>query len=84
MRTITLNDGTVFHVSDCGAADGHLWITITDDITMSEAVSVFCDDEKTSLIHHAFGENDLVDFVGYTELVRIDHINGMTITLKKG
>lgn len=85
MRTIKLNNGTVLNVSDCGAADGILWIRLTEPISITKAALTFSDSANTSVIHHEYGDNDKVDFVGYTELVSLQkQSEGTLIAMKKG
>lgn len=83
MRTITMNNGRTFVVSSCGDADGFLWITLEENMTMAEVAEVFGNAENTKKIHHEYGGNDKVDYEGFTNLIRVETWGKTTITLKK-
>lgn len=72
MRTITMADGTAYHCTRCGAADGFLWLDIEDyDGSIVDAAVLFSDAEKTKSIKHEWDGNDKEEYDGYTELVRV-------------
>lgn len=83
MRTITLQNGTQFAVSQCGAADGFLWLTMEGYAgTFMDAALLFSDAAATGSIFHSYDGNDETTFVGYTELVRVEVLNGeLRVTL---
>ena len=84
MRTITLADGTVFEVTECGAYDGKLWITTTAELDFITGVTVFGDAEKTITITHDYDGNDHVIFEGYTILKQASVLEGgFTVVLEK-
>ena len=84
MRTITLADGTVFEVTECGAYGGKLWITLAEAIDFLTGVTVFGDADKTITITHDFDGNDHVIFEGYTILKQASVLEGgFSVVLQK-
>ena len=86
MRTITLNDGTVYTVTMCGASGGLLWITIANyPLGMADAAVTFSDTERIKSIKHEAGENDHATYDGYTRLhsLQMDAEGGLTVALMK-
>lgn len=84
MRTITLADGTVFEVTECGAYGDKLWITTAEELDFLTGVTVFGDAEKTITITHDFDGNDHVIFEGYTILKQASVLEGgFSVVLQK-
>ena len=84
MRKITLADGTVYEVTECGAYGGKLWITLAESIDFLTGVTVFGDAAKTIIITHDFDGNDHVIFEGYTILKQASVLEGgFSVVLRK-
>lgn len=84
MRTITLADGTVYEVTECGAYKGTLYITLTETLDFLTGVTIFGDAAKTIIITHDFDGNDHVIFEGYTTLKQASVLEGgFSVVLQK-
>lgn len=72
MRNIRLNDGSVWPVDRCAAANGLLYLRLTaPGITILTAAQAFDDPEKTARIEHYFDGTDTDRHVyeGLTRLI---------------
>ena len=78
---MTLNDGSEHRVTMCGAAEGVLWIYLVNS-TMQEALPIFSDPEKTSVIT-AYGD---VVHENYITLIHlsVEQDGLVRIALRKG
>ncbi len=79
MRTITTNDGKVWEVTRCGAADGMLWIELAADAwndTVTAAATYWGKSKVTKVIRHDWDGNDQVAYNGYTTLRRVGDLGG--------
>ncbi len=84
MRKIVLANGEQHEVVFCGAADGYLWLDITDIATPEEAERVFGDPRALDVIDHDWDGNDRVTYQGYTALIQADAIPcGVRIVLAR-
>ena len=84
MRKIVLANGERHEVAFCGAADGYLWLDITDITTLEEAERAFSDPRALEAIDHDWDGNDRVTYQGYTALIQADAIpSGVRIVLAR-
>ena len=89
MRKIILANGVEYEITNCGAAEGVLWIGIpVNRIGFVEAATVFSDPATTSRIVSTYDFDGMETvFEGYTELVHInaDIYDGiLRVALRKG
>ena len=89
MRKIILASGAEYEITNCGAAEGVLWIGIPDSrIGFVEAATVFTDPATTSRIVSTYDFDGMeAVFEGYTELIHLDadiYDGILRIALRKG
>ena len=87
MRTLTLNNGTVYETPWCGVAQGILTAVIGGNPTVMELAVAFSDAEATARMVFRYGENEDV-FEGFTRLLSVDSgfwgEGTVTVALGKG
>ena len=71
MRTLTLNNGTVYETPWCGVAQGILTAAISGGHGVAELAVAFSDPEATARMVFQYGEDEDV-FEGYTRLLSVD------------
>jgi len=72
MRTLTLNDGTVYELDWCHADKGIFNINIVTDASFMEVASKFGNHELTNHIVTQYGpDSEPTEYDGYTELQSI-------------
>ena len=86
MRILILNDGTQHEIYRCGAAEGYLWIGLTGETDLRNALDLFSDEEKTASMTSTYdveGTRRTV-YEGYTKLIQLSlQKEGVLITLRK-
>lgn len=73
MRILILNDGTQHEIYRCGAAEGYLWIGLSGETDLRNALDLFSDEKKTASMISTYdveGTRRTV-YEGYTQLIHL-------------
>ena len=86
MRILILNDGSTHEIFRSGAADGVLWIGLTEETELLPVAQLFSDPEKTAVLISTYDSEGAHEtrYEGFTKLIQVSlQNNGALIALRK-
>lgn len=86
MRILILNDGTQHEIYRCGASEGYLWIGLSGETNLRNALDLFSDEKKTASMISTYDVEGTrrTEYKGYTKLIHLSlQEDGVLIALRK-